>query len=294
MTQQRDDIREADEAAETNLPEPGLYHGVRFADYLDWPYVNNSSLTPILRSPAHYLAEKDKVRAPSKALRFGSLCHTGALEVMELAKQYAVMPDYVPQLVKEYKKPRASKEYKELATAFAEANIDKEIVTAEEYDSMCAIVGNIGSHPLAKEWLSGLLDCEVSIVWDDKDTGLRCKARIDCMDSYETRIVDLKTTINIDSFEKAIANFHYHRQAAFYSDGIEAVTGNRYEFCIVAAETTNPYSVRAAQVGLATVAAGRDEYKRALEILAKCKAIGEWPACKDPDVWELPEWAMPK
>ena len=93
----------------------------------------------------------------------------------------------------------------------------------------------------------------LSLVWDNEETGLRCKARIDRFaeftDLYDggrkvTAHVDLKTTGQFDRFNTAATELGYFLQAAHYLDGCEAVDKmqarrpvNR-RFLFVVADTT--------------------------------------------------------
>ena len=77
-----------------DLPTPGVYDGVPFAEYLTWPYVNNSSLGPLNKSPAHYRSAKESERADTDAFRLGRLAHCTALEIHRIGEVYVVEPDH--------------------------------------------------------------------------------------------------------------------------------------------------------------------------------------------------------
>ena len=276
-------------------PPPGIYSGVDFDLYLSWPYINNSSLTPALKSMAHYHAQEP--REPSKAMRLGTFVHCGALEPSAVEARYVVMPAFEEQVTRpdgtKYDSPKASKAYKDLVAEFTAANTSKQIVTQDDYDKAVGICRALQRSPRAAEAIGPGCQTELSIVWDDSATGLRCKARLDAYSPERNHIADLKSTDDAGELPRAIDRYHYHRQAAMYSDGIEVLTGQRPQFWIVAVETAEPFAVRSAPVGLDTIEAGRQEYRRLLQRIAECQRSGVWPGYNDPDEWSLPESKLP-
>lgn len=277
----------------TEAPELGVYRDVDFSTYLSWDAVNNSSLTPLTRSPAHYRMAQENPIVPSDAMRLGTLVHAGRLEPAALQERYAAMPDFASMVRTKDgdvpKNPRATNEYKELEAEFESANADKEIITLEQLNKMMGIVASLNGSPRALEYLCGGT-YELSITWDDAATGLRCKARLDHWDAEHLRATDLKTCRDALQFEKQIANLHYDRQAAFYMDGLTALGFEPREFCIVAVETEPPYGVRSAPVGDRTLADGRRKYRKALRALANAKQSDNWPSYGNPISWDKPSW----
>ena len=277
--------------ANMKTPLPGIYHGVSFEDYLAWGAVSNSSLSPATKSMLHYYHQRRQVETP--AMRLGHIVHAGKLEPATLLKDYAIMPNFIPLLSKEYLKPRASKEYKALVSAWRVDYEGKNIVTQDEFNKLKGILVSLAANPVASEYL-GRGEAEVSIVWEDRDSGVLCKGRADWWDEDANAITDLKTTKDCGEFERAIVRFHYHRQGAFYVDGMQTLTGKQHNFRIVAVETTEPYGVRAAPMSPEALEVGREEYKKLLCDVAKCRTLGLWPGYKNPDEWALPEWMMPE
>jgi len=277
-------------SAEPKEIEPGIYFDIPFAAYLAWPFVNNTLLTQAARSMAHFrFAEQAIDGKPTSAMQFGSLVHAGILE----PKLLAVMPCFEDGIRRkdgsEYANPKATTAYKNRVAEFESANVGKRIVTAAEFESIRGIRESLARHDRAAEYLDDG-PVEVSIVWDNLDSGIRCKARLDKWSEVSHRIVDLKTTRDASDFERSIRKYRYHRQAAFYSDGMHALSGQVHEFAIVAVETDLPFCVRAAPVSDEALEAGRDEYKRLLQDIAECRSSCHWPGYSDPDYWELPAW----
>jgi exodeoxyribonuclease VIII len=108
-------------------------------------------------------------------------------------------------------------------------------------------------------------------------------------------IVDLKTTRDAspDGFAKSVAQYRYHVQAAFYSDGYRAAFGEAPRgFVFIAVETEPPYLV-AVYVASETMAQrGRIEYQTDLDTFRRCQDADTWPGYSDaPLTIDLPKWA---
>ncbi len=285
-----------DEPAVKTPPGPGVFPDIPFNEYLSWPYVNNTSLGPMLRSPKHYKLALDKPREPTEAMLKGVVAHLAALEPLKIADYFVVMPDLTGGIKTKNgspsTKPRGTEEYKSRVEEFTRANATKEIIDQQAYDDVKGMIAALAESERATEYLASTGRPEVAIVWDDPDTLLRCKARIDRLHHTPRRMTDLKTARDVLDFERAIYNFGYHRQSAFYSDGQFFRTGERHESCIVAVEPTAPYGVRAAPVSDVMLAAGRESYQKALRRIADCRERDEWPGYDDPAEWNLPAWAQ--
>ena len=276
--------------------EPGIYHGIPLADYLQWNAVSNSRLGLAARSAAHYKQGFSGETSP--ALRLGSLVHCGTLEPLQLSNRYVVMPDFASMI--ENVDAKGNRSYspattfvKEAKRQFEAANHRKQIVTQAEYDRMVGVATSLAQDPA----ICGLLrsgHSEVSLAWVDEDTGLDCKCRIDWLSicAEFVRIVDVKTTRDGLRFESAIAEYGYHRQMAFYRRGIAAVLGRGSETWLIAAEAEAPFCVRTAKVSEESVRIGEQEVSDLLSLIAECKSLDSWPGYTSPVEWQLPPWKM--
>jgi exodeoxyribonuclease VIII len=168
----------------------------------------------------------------------------------------------------------------------------KEVISQDQFETAEAVVKSIRKHPKASVLLSGG-QAEVSLFWDDADTGYQCKARVDYLRPGHV-LVDLKTTVDasLEEFKRSIAKFGYHRQQPIYKDGYKAVTGNECAaFVFIAVETKPPYAVGVYMLDDESEQKGRDEYQSLLKQFAECQESGEWPAYSDDiEIIELPGW----
>jgi hypothetical protein len=273
-------------------PDPGIYHNVEFATYCDWDAVNNSSLGSALRSGLHYCHAQEAPRKDTDAFRFGRLAHEGRLEPAAMLDRYAVMPDLTAGILvngSPAKNTKATKEYRERVAKWHEENSGREVIEQDRFDDIKGVLNALWSHERSRTWFTSMGPSEVSIVWDDATTGLRCKARIDKIVS-DTLLADMKTTRDATRFESAIHDYGYDRQAAFYLDGWRAVTGQFAQFAFAAVESEAPHGVRAAPASAGVIVSGRRKYQEALKVVAALRA-GELPTgYEQPDEFDLPAW----
>jgi exodeoxyribonuclease VIII len=158
-----------------------------------------------------------------------------------------------------------------------------------------AAAAAILAHPAAKGLLLAPGAAEDSFYWMDSDEGVLCRCRPDFLHGGGECVVDIKTTrdASLAGFARSAANYRYHVQAAWYLDGVEAVTGARPErFVFVAAEKEPPYEVAAYEASEDFIAAGRALCRENLHTYAECLFFGEWPGYPEAVMpLDLPLWA---
>ena len=273
--------------------KPGIYENVDFETYKQWDALNHSTLKNGLRSMAHLKEYRDNPPEATKSMRMGSLVHSAALEPLTMLQRYVAMPAFEKDIRRpdgtEYANVKATKAYKSMVADFAEENPGKEIVTQDEFDVLQGVVEALQRDAKCRDWLFGGGRTELSIVWEDPDTGILCKGRIDKL--LPGLIVDIKTTADAKRFESQMAKLAYHQQMAFYRDGLMLASGDDCQAAIVAIEPTRPFGLRAAIVSDDAINWGRESYQRLMRTYADCLARDEWPGYEDPDYWHLPTWA---
>jgi hypothetical protein len=273
--------------------KPGIYPNIPFADYLAIDAVSNSRLGQLAKSPAHYKANAELEQ--TKPLVIGRLVHAGRLEPLSLIQRYAVCPDFHldPGNRTDKGDPSQStqtKWCKEQVANFGAANWGKEIVSRSWYDEMMAMVTSLDADPLAKEIFNEPGEVELTLVWNDDETGLLCKARLDKIS--RDRITDLKTTPDLSAFTRAMARYGYHRQGAHYRNGWSTLNGECLDFWIAAVEKSPPFCVQAAPVHEDSIESGELKRRELLRLLADCMDSDKWPGPPAPNAWRVPEYAM--
>lgn len=236
--------------------------------------VNWSSLRAMSVSPLHYRYGLDNERADTPAMAKGRAVHCAVLEPDRLLVDYTTFDG-----------TRRGKWWDE----FKAVNADKEILTVAEWADVVAIRDAVRAHPVAASYLDWG-DAERTLTWTDEATGLPCKARLDFLNDC---VVDLKTSRDIGdhSFSRTTHDLLYHGQAAFYLNGVKAVTGADHPFVFIAVESNPPHDVRVGPLSEDAIYCGGQEAARLLRLVADCTASGTWPgAYPDEDTFDLPSW----
>jgi len=261
---------------------PGVYQGMPAPDYHAIDALSASGAKHLLRSPAHYLAQKEKPMEPTAAMRLGTAVHTMILEPEKADIEIARAP-------KVDKRTKVGKETLEL---FEREHQGKLILEADVYDKAAAIADAVYKHPVARELLQGG-EAEASMLWEAHD-GIPCKARFDYYKG--DGIVDIKTTQDAspDGFSRNIAGFKYHMQAAHYLQGYREVTGwDADHFTFIAVESEPPYAVAIYRLDDASLVSGRILMERAAQAFRKANTPEEWKGyLRDVQTISVPSWAL--
>jgi hypothetical protein len=268
----------------TTCPQPNIYPGIPFATYQQWDAVNASMLTMLSRrSPwhAHYEQTHSK---ESDALRVGRALHSYLLEPATFPEFWAVRPEC----------DRRTKVGKELYAAFMATKGGRDEVTAAEFAEIEALAALVRQQQCVNLICGGR--AEVCLVWEDAQTSLVCKRRLDYerTDGWNHVISDLKTCRDISprAFSNDIARYGYALAAAFSIDGWKAVTGDDSLYALLAVE--KEYGItKVWEPGERTLEAGRAEYQAALKRTKECMTNHVWPAYgTEAELIEAPEWYL--
>lgn len=145
------------------------------------------------------------------AMLEGSAVHCAILEPNEFESRYVVEPTI----------NKRTNVGKEEYAAFVEANKNKTVITQDLVDMALIMQDAVMSHVSASRLLSGG-KAEQAYFWTDERTQAECKCKADYVQGNV--IVDLKTTNDASpgGFSRAVANFKYHWQDAWYTRGTKA------------------------------------------------------------------------
>lgn len=262
------------------------------ADYHAHPAVSKSGLDLIARSPLHYWARYlDPNRVPTEptaAMRLGTAVHTLTLEQDQFENRYVTAPSV----------DRRTKEGKARWLEF-EANAGgRELISADDRATISRMAEAVWRHPAAAMLLHWQGKAETTHMWTDATTGVECKCRPDWLTNDGNLIVDLKTTEDASprGFQRSVANYRYHVQAAWYLNGIEAATGHRPDqFIFICVEKKAPFAVGVYAADAEMIQIGVETAARDLEVYATCKAADAWPSYSDQiEPLSLPAWMRPR
>jgi len=263
----------------------GLVTGMPEAAYHAHPALSVSGAKKLLPPycPAIYKYERDNGQPPKAAFDFGHAAHSLVLGVGEPV----VVVDAPNWMTK------AAKEQRDVARAAGQVP-----VLAAEWKQIEGMAAAIKAHPIA----SALLDPqhgtpEVSLFWDDEQHGIQRRGRLDWLpDATDGRrlVADFKTCGSAEpgAIRKAVANYGYHQQAAWYLDGLEALDLGDAAFLFIFQEKTAPYLVTVVELDPEALAIGRGLNDRAMQVFAECTATDTWPSyTSDVELISLPGWA---
>ena len=269
-------------------PAPGLYPDMPSEVYHAIMAMSAGGLKRMRQSPAHFYGlQLDPARPPSSptpAMQNGTLVHTCTFEPAEVERRYVIKPDGMKFSTRE-------------GMAWRDANRDRLIVDAEQMAAARAQAASLRALPDVAALLADGRP-ETSAFWIDEETGELCKCRPDWESPAGDGVilVDGKTTVDAspEGFGKAIWNFAYHLQAAWYSDGYERATGRKvHGFVFAAVESAWPHTAAAYMLGDDVLEHARAEYRRLLNLYAECRRTNTWPGYPaGVTLINLPAWAQ--
>lgn len=266
---------------------PGAYVGIGYAEYASWEACRSSVLKAAENSSAHMRRASVEPKADTPALALGRAVHSAILE------PHLFMKDYMKGLTVD-KRTRSGRE------AWAQClsdNPNKEILSPTEWDRCCEMRDSVWDRPWAPELLGSAGVCELSVVWDDPDSKMRCKTRLDRVAAEyhnQITIAELKTTRDgsITGFPRSVSNFNYHAQAAMQIAGLGMHEDNACDFVWIAVENFPPYEVALYQPSPEMLAQGRRRFLSWVSQWGRCLRTGEWPGYPPySQRIELPAWA---
>lgn len=269
--------------------EIGIWDVTPAEYFADTSCVSNSMLKvfseSVPRYHARFVAKTLPPEPESDALRLGSALHAMLLRPKG-------------DLVVQPKFDRRKPEQKAASLAFEAANKGKIIVEPDELELLHGLVAGINANPTTAGLIRESGIAETPIRWRDESTGLWCKGMPDLVTS--DFILDLKTIDRLENWPRAVANYGYHRQQAFYQSGDEHVSRHfghhdrTKDFVFVVVEKTAPYEAAAFTLSADAVDQGRAENLGALTELAERVKKNDWRSryYQRIQVTSLPRWAM--
>lgn len=263
--------------------ELGLNYGIPAEEYHAHPATSNSDLKWIAPpyTEAHFHAYKlgQIERKETEAMRIGTLTHMCLLEPERMATLFAVKPDGMTFASKDGKEWKAENE-------------GKFIVSGKTADMLAGMSRSVLANKTAQRIIAPS-DKEVSILVEDR--GIKLKCRTDILPKTGNLIADLKTIelCDLDSVEKSIFTYGYHRQAAFYRRVVKLAGLDRPKFVLIFVEKTPPYCCAVYEVDETAIEIGEAEIRRDLSLLRQCVESGVWPGREDGiNSASLPTWAL--
>jgi hypothetical protein len=211
--------------------------------------LSSSSLKLLLDSPkTYYYVNKYGQNETTPALRAGHLFHLAVLE---------------PQKYSEVRfcevQSRNSKKFKEETEEYGE------VFTAKEREQNNRLVDALLKNPVAIDLL-GDSKTEVPAIGNVLDTGFPFRGKADVLKN-SGGIVDLKTTQDVQNFDKSAFAYKYHLQAAIYIDLFSTpekpLTHEDFTFLCI---SKNTLDIGVYKCSEAFVEYGRKELRRGIDL----------------------------
>lgn len=259
-------------------------------EYRSHPAISRSELWKIRESPEKFRWKKDHPDEPTPALIFGQIVHKLVLEPDLFGEDFAVAPEV----------DRRTKLGRQEWEVFQDLLDGRTVVSRDDFQKASEMAEAIKAHPLASRLLDG--KHETPHFWTDPDTGEECKCRTDAETGIDGQvwIVDYKTTqdASTEGFQREAHKYGYDFQAAMYSEGLKADTGEIPRFAFVAQEKAPPYAVNIFVADEDFIARGYDIFRELLGLYHDCKETGNWYGYLGADntinILELPAWLREK
>lgn len=255
-----------------------------FAEYQAIDAINFSTLKHMRRSPLHFKTALDDDReAPeTDAIKLGRVVHVAVFEPDRLTKETVVWEG----------ERRAGKEWER----FKELHHRKTIIRVDDAHRALAIRDAVRGCPLVAPYLTTGA-AEQVLQWNDRRTGLRCKARLDWHN--DAALLDLKTARNACNprlFARDAFELGYFHQGAFYQRGLATVR-NLAEgppVILVAVEPEPPHDVAVYRMSEDALHFVDEDIHKLLGRVAECRESDRWPGTFiDEQLLDMPKWGYP-
>lgn len=249
-------------------PSPGVYENS--ADqYPAWDAVRAGWLRDLADSPARCRYFQLNGRSITKEMRLGSAIHCRLLEPEIFESKYVTIKN-------ENSRTKAAQEAKaELIEEFGEDCF----LPWADYNKVISIADTIQSDREFAKLEKAFSLKELAVVWDDAETGLRCKALFDAISLTGQFIADLKTCpkSNPQDFRWKVVRDGYDVQAAHYMKGAAAAGIDIEDFIFIAVEKTPPFMVGIYPLTIKSINAAKDKHTELMKRYAVCSQHNKWP-----------------
>jgi hypothetical protein len=274
------------------ITQPGVYdipEAVYHADPVPGRSLSSSGARRLLECPALFDYERRHKRAPKKAFEIGTAAHHLVLGTG-------------PELVVIEGDRWDTKEIKAKVAAVRDRGAVP--LKQHEFEQVQSMASALAEHPTASMVFNPARGpAERSLFWQDTETGVWCRARLDHMPTadYTARwfiVSDYKTTRSAhpEQISKAVYDYGYHIQAAMYLEGVRALgihADPRMVF--VFQEKAAPYVTTVIELDHVALKIGHSQLRKALALYRQCSESGRWPGYSEQvETISLPVYAERK
>lgn len=286
--------------------EPGLHRHVDLPTYLALPYMSGSRLNQLAKSPAHYRHSLTEERRTSDALERGTALHLAILEPALFGTRYVVAEPCAVLLKSGPRKDQPCGN----AGLFQLRGIgwacgthvkggeleggDAQVISAENDAAVRGMAAAIRAHDRARSLFEGRGEFEATVVFDDPDTGVRCRIRPDRLVERAGMLVELKSCRNAAeyAFARDAEARGYFLKLALYRRGLRAIGWPYRASAVLAVESAAPFDPVPYLITESDLDGADHEITRLLYRFRECERDDFWPG-QASEFKELrrPRWA---
>ena len=261
------------------ITEPGVYDISEEQYHADPAFSSSHARLLIDTCPAKLRHAIDNPQPPNRNFDFGHVAH----------KLVLGRGDHVKVISADDFRTKAAKNTRDQAYAAGKIPI-----LLKDFEKAQDMEAAIRSHPFAGDLFKNGSG-EQSLFWQDPEFGMMCRARLDWLPQGDI-FADYKTCASADPdfLKRQLANHTYHKQDAWYLDGIEALgLSANPRFIIVFQEKDPPHLITVIEIPGEDVARATVENRKARSIFKRCTDENHWPGYTDDKVLPLglPYWA---
>jgi len=251
------------------------------AEYRQYPALNYSHLKLMFR-PALYkdMVLDGKKKDQTLSMGIGTAVHTLNLE------------PHLSDTIKNLKDYGHTDRRKWAAIRELEANNPSDLFFSDsEIATIKSMVKSVKDHAEAAKLYDGEINNEVSFFWHNSEYNFVCKGRADTVNFHEGYVVDLKTTQDAADFMNQVIKYGYHIQAAFYLQGMKAVTGQDFDWYWVAVDSKEPNDTYVYKMSTECHRIGEIETNLFMKTLRECTDTDTWPRGNEAVITgDIPSW----
>lgn len=267
----------------------GVIDGMPDETYHQHPALSNSGAKRLLppSCPALFKHWRDNPQPHKKEFDFGKAAHRMVL---------GEGPDFV---VVDHTDWRTNDAKQKRAEAYAAGTTP---LLVHEYQQVREMAEALRRHPLAARLLQpGSGKAEQSLFALDGEHDVRLRGRLDWLPNRTGRrllVADYKSSVSAEPghIERAIQNYGYGRQAAWYLDLLDVLglAPDGAAFMFIVQEKAAPYLVTVAAVDDEVLYWGRTQNRQAIATYRRCLDEDRWPGYCNDDVVTIgmPRWAV--
>jgi hypothetical protein len=138
-------------------------------------------------------------------------------------------------------------------------------------------------------------EAERTLIWQDDETKIWCRARLDWLQRKRGFVFDYKTTAGSASpkvwSQRQLPEIAADIQAAFYVRGLKKLLGREFQFRFICQEVAPPYAVSVVGLSPAALEIAAMDVQAAIDLWRACQRRQKWPGYPTRTFFaEAPAW----